>query len=104
MGTKVTPTYACLFIGWLENQTLNNWSKKQSSSKPYLWRRYIADIFFLWNGTTHELSDFLEHINTQHPNIKFTAMYDTETRFIPFLDMVVRINENGFLEMDLHKK
>ena len=26
MGTKVAPTYACLFMGWLMELILNNWS------------------------------------------------------------------------------
>ena len=42
MGTKVAPTYACLFMGWLEDWMLNTWSNiKIYGPKPYLWRRYI---------------------------------------------------------------
>ena len=104
MGTKVAPSYACLFMGWLEKLMLKNWSDKNPNSKPYLWRRYIDDINFVWHGSTKELDHFIFHINQQHSNIKFTATYDTETRSIPFLDMVVTINENGFLETDLHRK
>ena len=104
MGTKVAPTYACLFMGWLEELILNKWSNQNPSLKPYLWRRYIDDILFIWHGSTEELSDFLDFINRQHPYVKFTATYDIKTRSIPFLDMKIQINDDGFIETDLHKK
>ena len=105
MGTSVAPTYACLFMGWLEEFILSAWSNhKKHGSKPYLWRRYIDDIFFIWNGDVQELNEFIDFINQQHPNIKFEATFDFEKRSIPFLDMSISINENGFLETDLYKK
>ena len=59
MGTKVAPTYACLFMGWLEEQILQTWSGPQ----PYMWRRYIDDIFFIWHGSIQELEEFIHYIN-----------------------------------------
>ena len=64
----------------------------------------ISTLIFIWNGSTQELDEFIEHINKLHPNIKFTPVYDIETRSIPFLDMMVCINENRFIETDFHKK
>ena len=32
MGTRVAPTYACLFMGWLEEKILKTWK----GTKPYL--------------------------------------------------------------------
>ena len=56
MGTKVAPTYACIFMGWLEDQILQTWSNvKKSGPVPYLWRCYIDDCFFIWQGSTEEL-------------------------------------------------
>ena len=100
MGTKVAPTYACLFMGWLEGELLKTWS----GEKPYLWRRYIDDIFFLWHGTVDELELFINHLNSQHSHIKFTATYDENLKSIPFLDMQVTINREGFIQTDLFKK
>ena len=100
MGTKVAPTYACLFMGSLENKILQAWK----GPAPYLWRRYIDDIFFIWRASVEDLEAFLEFINDQHPYIKFTATYDTTTKTIPFLDMSVSINVDGLLETDLFKK
>ena len=100
MGTKVAPTYACLFMGSLENKILQAWK----GPAPYLWRRYIDDIFFIWRASVEDLEAFIEFINDQHPYIKFTATYDTTTKTIPFLDMSVSINDDGLLETDLFKK
>ena len=105
MGTKVAPTYACLFMGWLESLILDNWTIKHPTyPKPYLWRRYIDDIMFMWRGEVHELEEFMTHINNQHTHIKFTATYNQDTRSIPFLDMQIKINKDGYIETDLYRK
>ena len=95
--------FACLFMGWLEKSMLSRWSNQEKRSKPHLWHRYIDDILYVWDGEVQELEDFIEFLNKQHPSIKFTATYDTKTRSIPFLDMNIHINEQGFFETDLYK-
>ena len=100
MGTRVAPTYACLFMGDLENKILQAWK----GPAPHLWRRYIDDIFFVWNASVEDLEIFIKFINDQHPYIKFTATYDTTTKTIPFLDMSVSINHDCLFETDLYKK
>ena len=62
---------------------------------PRLWSRYIDDIMFIWDGNAEELQEFISHLNQQHQTIKFTATFNVETREIPFLDMTVKINEEG---------
>ena len=37
--------------------------------KPYLWWRYIDDIFFLWEHGEEKLKEFIEHLNEKHPTI-----------------------------------
>ena len=51
MGTRVAPTFACIFMGWLETMILATWMCTQT----HIWRRYVDDIFFLWYGTEEEL-------------------------------------------------
>ena len=41
--------------------------------KPYLWWRYIDDIFFLWEPGEEKLKAFIDNINKMHPTKKFTA-------------------------------
>ena len=101
MGTRSGPTYANLFMGDLEvEKLLGMWPGTQ----PKNWRRYIDDIFFLWKSSEKELLAFLEHLNAQHPYIKFTITYDLERKTVPFLDTQVTVNESGFIETDLYKK
>ena len=52
----------------LEEETI-----KESEYKPYLWWRYIGDIFFLWEHGEIKLKSFIDKIDKVHPTIKFTA-------------------------------
>ena len=79
MGTRVAPTYANIFMGWLEEEILSSWSKQNSSPQPHMWRRFIDDILFIWRGSVQELEEFIDFLNKQHPHIKFTPNYDIET-------------------------
>ena len=100
MGTMVAPTYACLFMSWLETEViLKTWTGR----KPLMYRRFIDDIFFVWDGPVSELEEFLTHMNSTHSHIKFTSTYNTETRSVPFLDMTVSIEDGQFVT-DLYKK
>ena len=59
----------------------------QSTIKPLVWKRYIDDIFSLWNTNSGEITQFIEQANKHHPTIKFTAeVSDTE---ITFLDTII---------------
>ena len=57
--------------------------------KPYLWWRYIDDIFFLWEHGEEKLKEFIEHLNEKHPTIKFTAEWSQTS--INFLDVTVSV-------------
>ena len=48
------------------------------NTKPWLWRRYIDDIFMIWQHGTDELKIFLDKLNNFHPSIKFTCEYSCE--------------------------
>ena len=45
MGTRVAPSYACIFMGFLEIALLGAWT----GTKLRMYRRYIHDGFFLWD-------------------------------------------------------
>ena len=53
----------------------------------YLWRRYIDDIFFLWEHEEEKLNEFIEHLNEKHRTIKFTAEWSQTS--INVLDVAV---------------
>ena len=74
---------------------------KESEYKPYLWWRYIDDIFFLWQHGEDKLRSFIDKINKVHSTIKFTA--ERSKTSINFLDVTVSLIE-GVIETDLYVK
>ena len=68
IGTKFAPPYSILFMAELEEAIL-----KEADFKPYLWWRYIDDIFFLWEHGEEKSRSFINDINKNHSAIKFTA-------------------------------
>ena len=101
MGTRLAPNYAINFMGSLERKKLlGQWTGTQ----PKLYKRFIDDLFFIWSSSEQELLQFLDHLNSRHKHIKFTISYDIKTRSVPFLDMIVSIDNNGKIVTDLFKK
>ena len=126
IGTKLAPVFANLFMGRLEKNILRDWKGRP----PEMWKRYIDDIFTIWNDSESELLKFLTYINTYHRTIKFTAEYRTLThqvktnwskvdkklivkrypllnlkpRSVDFLDTTISINSQGKFVTDLFVK
>ena len=65
--TKFAPPYSILFMAEIEEKII-----KEPEYKPYLWWRYIDDIFLLREHGENKLKIFLDKINQVHPMIKFT--------------------------------
>ena len=51
-----------------------------------------------------ELIKFMEHLNSRHRLVKFTATYNIKTRLVMFLDMDVWIDDAGSIQTNLLKK
>ena len=58
IGSKMAPTYANLFMDRLERTLIS-----EALIKPYLWLRYIDDVFMVWTGSELELIKFLNYTN-----------------------------------------
>ena len=43
-------------------------------------------------------------MNSFHPAIKFTCEYDFETRSVVFLDLIIWVDNDGYIQTDLHTK
>ena len=86
MNTKQTHeiifTYSIFIMAELEGEILS-----EIELKPYLWWRYIDDIFFLWKHGEEKLKEFIEHFTEKHPTIKFMAEWSQTS--INFLDVTV---------------
>ena len=57
-----------------------------------MYSRYVDDIFAVFDNSDH-YTKFLDLLNSQHNNIKFTVELPSNT--IPFLDVEIRLNEIG---------
>ena len=44
MGTKMAVSFANIFMAAVETEIT-----ERSSEKPLIWKRYIDDVFSLWN-------------------------------------------------------
>lgn len=106
MGTKVAPTYANLVMAFLENILYQKVRERYDEEfRNYIykqWKRYLDDCFIFWNKSFEELETFHEILNTLHPSIKFTK----ETNYIqlPFLDILVKIDQNKVITDIFYKK
>ncbi len=69
---------------------------------PFIWRCYIDDMFMIWTHGVEELKKFVEHLNSVHPTIKFTAEW-SETE-INFLDTTVKVSKDRQLYTTLYTK
>ena len=96
IGTKFAPPYACIFMDYIEREFLKN-----EEIQPWIWFRYIDDIFFIWTASEKELDKFLNRLNTFHPNLRFTRERSRER--LNFLDVIVKIQQ-GELVTDLYYK
>ena len=48
-----------------------------------MWKRFIDDVFSLWNISAHEIEEFIHKANSFHQTIKFTAeISETEITFL----------------------
>ena len=56
--------------------------------KPWLWLRYIDDIFLIWIEGEDKLEGFLNRLNNFHPNLKLKQY------LVNFLDVSVSIADS----------
>ena len=84
MGCPLRPTLTNFFMAHMENPLLCN----DPESSPKLYLRYIDDIFAIFDDD-QSCTKFLEKLNTQHPNIKFTLEQAKST--MPFLNVEIKL-------------
>ena len=101
MGTKMAVAFANIFMAYIETEILS-----KSVIKPLIWKRYIDDIFSLWDVSKQDIDKFITQANSHHPTIKFTAeISNTEATF---LDTVVykgkRFQNQSTLDVKTHFK
>ena len=86
MGTKIGPSYANLFVGYVEQQTFEQYTG------PFLifFSRYIDDCLGTASCTRVDLERFINFVNGFHHALKFT--WEFSETCVSFLDISVSIN------------
>ena len=99
MGTRMGPSYACLFVGYVESEI----SKQYKGATPDLFRRYIDDCVGVWTGERCELMSFINFVGTFHPSLKFT--HEVSDSSLAFLDIQLKITpDNKAISTSVHYK
>ncbi|CAJ0961150.1 unnamed protein product [Ranitomeya imitator] len=85
MGLNVAPPYAFAYMSAFENDFVYTHPLFKAHSR--IWRRYIDDIFCIWDGPIESLLSFDQHLNNIWPELKFSIQHSMER--ISFLDILV---------------
>ena len=97
MGTKVAPSFANTFMGWFEDVYVYTYHKQ-----PYIWVRFIDDIFVIWVHGKDQLDDFIHYLNNCLPSIKFEA--ESSHQSVNFLDVTINLSPDGQIHTGLYTK
>ena len=98
MGSPLGPILANIFLSHWEEKWLN---KCSDSFKPSFYRRYVDDIFLLFN-TQEESEHFTNYVNKQHKKMVFVPDNEKDN-CISFLDISV-IRKEGSLVSNIYRK
>ena len=90
MGTRMAPSYANIFMAPLGQQMLLH---SPHNLLPFIWLRFIDDIFMLWTHGSTVLTIFLQHINSFNHTIKLSHQQSHTP--ITFLDITIPLTNKG---------
>ena len=94
--TKIPPTYANISMADLERKIFES-----GEFNPFVWLRFLDDLFCLWTEDEEKLNNFFKYLNEFYSTIKFTIEKSHEK--INFLVVVV-YKQNKDLSTDLYTK
>ena len=97
MGSPVSPIVPNLYMEYLEQKALST-----APHPPRFWCRFVDDTFVIHKEASKQ--DFLQHINSVDPAIKFTVEDNKEDGSIPFLDTIVKPEVDGSLSITVYRK
>ena len=89
IGTKMGPSYANLFVGYIEHQFFNQYH----GPKPDLYRCYIDDCVGATSSTREGLNQFIAAVNSSHPALKYT--WEISDTSLALLDIKVSVEGNS---------
>ena len=95
MGSKMGPNYACLFVGYIEEQI----ARQYTGFVPQLHKRYIDDVLGVACCSRLELDNYINFVSNFHPALQFTHTISASD--ISFLDINLRIT-NDRISTSIH--
>ena len=106
MGTPMSCNFANLFMREVESNMLNEY-ETATGIRPFLWLRYIDDVFFLWSNDEESLLKFTEFVWTYSKSKEVKSSQDYDVFYsqdtVNFLDCTVWI-KNGEFETEHYTK
>ena len=98
MGTPLAPVLANILMDFYESKWLNEYNL----NKPKFYSRYVDDIVAAFDNE-QDSSNFLNLLNTRHPNIKFPIDKQID-HSIAFLNVFISgINNQNLTLQTYHK-
>ena len=98
MGSPVSPIVANLYMEDFEERALR-W---YTGTKPKLWVRYVDDTFVVIKKS--ELTSFFDYINSRDQFITFTQELISDASSLPFLDVLVSVDDSGEIHCKVYRK
>ena len=97
IGSPVSPIIANLYMEYFEQKALST-----ASHPARLWHHCVDDTFVIQKEENKQ--NFLQHINIFELAIQFTVENNKEDGAIPFLDTIVKPENDGKLAIAVYRK
>ena len=97
MGSPISPIIANLYMEDFEARAIQS-----SPNPPSLWRRFVDDTFVIMKKGHKE--EFLQHLNSVDKNIQFTSEEPGPEGALPFLDILIKPDQEGRLHTTVYRK
>ena len=96
IGTRFAPSFANMFMPKLERKMLQEYHLN-----PWIWLRFLDDIFLIWLHGNETLLEFLNYANSYDDTIKYTWEWSYEN--ISYLDVRIKVRDNK-ISTDVYSK
>ena len=82
MGSRLGPNYACLFVGYVEEERMLS---SYTGIKPDLYKRYMDDVAGAASCSEEDLRQFLEFASSFYPSLEYTWSVSSDKLFPRYL-------------------